>query len=166
MISFHQIPLTWWNAYRRLIACKSDPAELPKSWLHHWKICEVVSLILDVFLAYLVNLKAFKVAADINQAAANINLGLKAITDMKKFSKATADVKPLKSTLTRSLGRPNFRTIKMVKLVANFQWCHRPKINFRVAPPGQIYRLLLYQELILVEMSCSYLKTAFKHSSA
>ena len=64
-------------------------------------------MILDIFLAYLVNLKAFKATADINQAAANINLGLKAITDMKKFTKATADVKPLKSTLKRSVDLPN-----------------------------------------------------------
>ena len=44
------------------------------------------------FLAYLMTLMALKAAADVNQAAANINLGVK----------ATADVKPLK-TLTRSV---------------------------------------------------------------
>ena len=43
---------------------------------------------------------ALKAAADVNQAAAIINLGMKAITDLKKSAKATADVKPLKSTLT------------------------------------------------------------------
>ena len=52
------------------------------------------------FLAYLMALKA---AADVNQVAGNVNLGVKAITDMKKSAKATADVKPLKSTLTRSV---------------------------------------------------------------
>ena len=45
---------------------------------------------------------ALKVAADINQEAANLNLGVKAITDVKKSVKAT-DVKPLKSTLTKSV---------------------------------------------------------------
>ena len=44
-----------------------------------------------------------QVAADVKQAAENVNLGVKAITDMKKSAKATADVKPLKSTLTRSV---------------------------------------------------------------
>ena len=43
---------------------------------------------------------ALKAAADINQAASNVNLGMKAITDLKKSAKAIADVKPLKSTLT------------------------------------------------------------------
>ena len=55
------------------------------------------------FLAYLMTLMALKAAADINQAAENVNLGVKAITDMKKSAKATADVKPLKSTYTRSV---------------------------------------------------------------
>ena len=45
-------------------------------------------------------LMALKAAADVNQATANVNLGVKAIRDMKKSTKATADVKPLKSTLT------------------------------------------------------------------
>ena len=48
-------------------------------------------------------LMALKAVADINQAAANINLGVKATTDMKKSATATADVKPLKSTLTKSV---------------------------------------------------------------
>ena len=87
-------------------------------------------------------LMALKAAEDLNQAAMNINLGVKAITDVKKSTKATGDVKPLKSTLTRSVDWPNFRTVKMVKLVANFQWCHWPKINFSVALLGQIYRLV------------------------
>ena len=43
---------------------------------------------------------ALKVATNVNQAAANVNLGVKAITDLKKSAEATADVKPLKSTLT------------------------------------------------------------------
>ena len=42
-------------------------------------------------------------APDVNQVALNINLCVKAITDVKKSAKATADVKPLKSTLTRSV---------------------------------------------------------------
>ena len=45
---------------------------------------------------------ALKAAVDVNQVAANLNLGLKAITDVKKSVKAT-DVKPLKSTLTKSV---------------------------------------------------------------
>ena len=48
-------------------------------------------------------LMALKAAVDVNQAAANVNLGAKAITDIKKSTKATADVKPLKSTLARSV---------------------------------------------------------------
>jgi hypothetical protein len=55
------------------------------------------------FLAYLKTLVALKAAADVNQVAANVNLGVKAITDLKKSAKATVDVKPLKSTLTRSV---------------------------------------------------------------
>ena len=39
---------------------------------------------------------ALKAAADVDQAAAYVNLGVKAITDVKKSAKATADVKPLK----------------------------------------------------------------------
>ena len=46
---------------------------------------------------------ALKTAADINQVAANLNLSVQAITDMKKSAKTTADVKPLKSTLTRTV---------------------------------------------------------------
>ena len=57
-------------------------------------------MIWGVFLAYLMTLMALKEAGDINQAAANVNLGVKAITDLKKSAKATTDVKPLKSTLT------------------------------------------------------------------
>jgi hypothetical protein len=45
-------------------------------------------------------LVALKAAADVNQAASNVNFGVKAIRDVKKSTKATADVKPLKSTLT------------------------------------------------------------------
>ena len=57
-------------------------------------------------------LMALQVAADANQVPTNINLGVKATRDVKKFAKATPDVKTLKST-----------------------W---PKINFSVALPGQI----------------------------
>ena len=39
---------------------------------------------------------ALKAAVDVNQAATNVNLGVKAITDVKKTTKATADIKPLK----------------------------------------------------------------------
>ena len=35
---------------------------------------------------------AMKATVDINQAAANVNLGVKAITNMKKSVKATMDV--------------------------------------------------------------------------
>ena len=45
------------------------------------------------FLAYL------KAAADVNKATANVNLGVKAITDVKKSAKAFADVKPLKRSV-------------------------------------------------------------------
>ena len=41
-------------------------------------------------------------AADVNQEAMNLNLVVKAITDVKKSVKAT-DIKPLKSTLTKSV---------------------------------------------------------------
>ena len=34
--------------------------------------------------AYLMTLMALKATADVNQAAANVNLGVKAFTDMKK----------------------------------------------------------------------------------
>ena len=42
---------------------------------------------------------ALKAAADVNQEATNLNLVVKAITDVKKSVKA----KPLKSTLTKSV---------------------------------------------------------------
>ena len=42
---------------------------------------------------------ALKAAVDVNQAAANVNLGVKAITDVKKSAKATADIKSLKKYL-------------------------------------------------------------------
>ena len=131
------------NTQLSLIACKSDPAELLKKWFSVNNITEKFAncrLDLGYFLAYLMTLMALKAAADVNQAAANVNLGVKAITDVKKSKKATGDVKPLKSTLTRSVDWPNFRTVKMVKLVVNFQGCHWPKINFSVALLGQIYR--------------------------
>ena len=35
---------------------------------------------------------ALKATADINQAAANVNLGVKAITDLKKSAKATFEI--------------------------------------------------------------------------
>ena len=47
------------------------------------------------FLAYLMTLMALKAAGDVNQAAAYVNLGLKAITNVKKSAKATANIKPL-----------------------------------------------------------------------
>ena len=65
-------------------------------------------------------LMALKAAADVNQEATNLNLVVKAITDVKKSVKAT-DVKPLKSTFTKSVDWPNFRTIKMVQLFASYQ---------------------------------------------
>ena len=46
---------------------------------------------------------ALKAVADVNQAAGIVNFGVKAITDVKKSAKVTADVKPMKSTLTSSL---------------------------------------------------------------
>ena len=45
---------------------------------------------------------ALKVAADVNQVAVNINLGVKAIMGVKKSAKANEDVKPLK-TLIRNV---------------------------------------------------------------
>ena len=36
---------------------------------------------------------ALKAAKDVNQAAMNVNLGVKAITDVKKSAKATAENK-------------------------------------------------------------------------
>ena len=54
------------------------------------------------FLAYLMTLMALKAATDVNQVAANVNLGVKAIIDVKS-EKGTADIKPLKSALTRSV---------------------------------------------------------------
>ena len=125
-----------------LIACKSDLAELPKIYFSVALLTENLrSCRLDLgrFLAYLMTLMALKAAADINQAAANVNLGVKAITNVKKSAKATADIKPL----TRSVDWPNFQTIKMVKLVAIFEWAELPKSLFSVARPGQIYRLLV-----------------------
>ena len=47
-------------------------------------------------------LMALKVAGDVNQVAVNINLGVKAIMDVKKSAMATEDVKPLK-TLIRNV---------------------------------------------------------------
>ena len=38
---------------------------------------------------------ALKAATDVNQAAPKVNLGVKAITNVKKSANATADVKPL-----------------------------------------------------------------------
>ena len=64
-------------------------------------------------------LMALKVAGDVNQEATNLNLVVKAITDVKKSVKAT-DVTPLKSTLSKSVDWPNFRTIKMVQLFREF----------------------------------------------
>ena len=60
-------------------------------------------MIWGVFLAYLMTSMALKAAVDVNQAALNVNLCVKAITDVKKSAKSTADIKPLKSTLTRSV---------------------------------------------------------------
>ena len=50
-------------------------------------------------------------------------------------------VKTLKSTLTRNVDWPNFRTVKMVQLFTNFQWAELPKSWLSVARPEQIYRL-------------------------
>ena len=55
-----------------------------------------------LFSILLVTLMALKAAADVNQESTNLNLVVKAITDVKKSVKAT-DVKPLKSTLTKSV---------------------------------------------------------------
>ena len=68
------------------------------------KICEVVGLIWGVFsiLNDLDGLEKLKMVADIIQAAANVNLSVKTITDVKKSAKGTTDVKSLKPTLTRS----------------------------------------------------------------
>ena len=109
-----------------LTACKSDSAKLPKINFSVALLTEnsqSCRLDLGRFLAYL-NGREHK-------------LGVKAITDVKKSAKATADVKPL----IRSVDWPNFRTVKIVKLVANFQWAELPKSWFSVALPGQIYRL-------------------------
>ena len=40
-----------------------------------------------------------KAAADVNQVAANVNLAVKAIMDVKKFVKAFSDVKPFKRSV-------------------------------------------------------------------
>ena len=48
-----------------------------------------------VFFAYLMTLIALKAAKDVNQAAPKVNLGVKAITNVKKSANATTDVKPL-----------------------------------------------------------------------
>ena len=55
-----------------------------------------------LFSILLMTLMALKAAADVNQEAMNLNLVVKDITDVKKSVKAT-DVKPLKSTLTKSV---------------------------------------------------------------
>ena len=125
LFSIYNIAVLWnecsrkWPQIVTFIACISDPAELPKSWFSVALFTEnsrSCRLDLGRFLAYLMNLMALKAATNVNQVALNINLCVKAITDVKKSAKATA----------------------------NFQWCHSPKINFSVALPGQIYRLLIF----------------------
>ena len=71
-------------------------------------------------------LMALKAAADINQAAENVNLGVKAITDMKKSAKATMDVKSLKIK-----NAPN-----QADNFAIFQWSSLLKITFSVNSPA------------------------------
>ena len=75
-----------------LIAWKSDPVELPKNWFSLNDITKKFAKLLAWFGAYLMTLIALKAAADVNQVAENVNLGVRAITDMKKSSKATEDV--------------------------------------------------------------------------
>ena len=80
---------------KNLIACKSDLAKLPKINFSLTLLTDnsrKCQLDLGRFLAYLMTLIALNATADVNQAAANVNLGVKAITDVKKSAKATADV--------------------------------------------------------------------------
>ena len=58
---------------------------------------------LGCFLVHVMTLMALKAAVDVNQGVTNFYLGVKANKDVKKSTKATADVKPLKSTLTMSV---------------------------------------------------------------
>ena len=84
--------------FMNLIACKSDLAKLPKINFSLTLLTDnsrKCRLDLGRFLAYLMTLIALNATADVNQAAANVNLGVKAITDVKKSAKGFADVKPL-----------------------------------------------------------------------
>ena len=91
-------PLSVIRSEQPIIASKSDPAELPKVDFRAITSLKNLRSWLDLgrFLAYLMTLIALKVAAD-------VNLGVKAIMGVKKSAKATTDIKPLKSTLTRSV---------------------------------------------------------------
>ena len=68
----------------------------------HLKFAKLSARFGALFSILLMTLMALKAAADVNQEATNLNLVVKAITDVKKSVKAT-DVKPLKSTLTKSV---------------------------------------------------------------
>ena len=63
----------------------------------------MLDLGLFFYLAYLMTLMALKATTDVIQGVANVNLGVKATMAVKKSAKTTVDVKPLKSTLIRSV---------------------------------------------------------------
>ena len=68
----------------------------------HLKFAKLSARFGALFSILLMTLMTLKAAADVNQEATNLNLVVKDITDVKKPVKAT-DVKPLKSTLTKSV---------------------------------------------------------------
>ena len=128
------------------IACKSDPTELPKSWFLVNNITEKFEKLLawfGVFFSILNDLNCLEGSRGRQPGGRECQFGCEGHHRREKVLKGHRRRQPLKSTLTRSDDWPNNRTFKMVKLVANFQWCYWPKINFLVALPGQIYRLVV-----------------------
>ena len=128
------------NSDRIRIACKSDMAGLLKTWFSVKNFTEKSRLfyhfnslkigLIHTPTACLLK-KLISLSICIHNRQSNSAAYVKAIMDVKKSAKATADVKPLKIKK-----RP-----KSSWHFAIFQWSSLLKITFLVAQPCQIYRL-------------------------
>ena len=126
-----------------LLACKFDLAEQPKSWFLVNDITEKfekLSAWLAAFFIILNDLYGLEGGRGCQPGSCKHQFGSESHHRREKVHEG--HIKPLKSTLTTWIvDCPNFRTIKIVKMVLILKWSYWPKINFLVALPGQIYRL-------------------------
>ena len=137
---------TLWNAFQAatFLACKSDPAKLPKCWFSV-KIFTEKSRSCQFGLGRFLGIFLMVWRLRWPSPIFHVYDGLHGLFHIRSQVQLTIMNTNRQKIHWQAIGvwvDPNFNPKKIVKLIMNFRWTSLLKINFSVAMPGQIYRLL------------------------